>query len=112
MKTFTRWFPAFLLIAVLTCGIPALAATAWVSVPSTPDATGKVLIIGGGLAPSNAVTLKIERSDGFSVEQQEFTTAEGTLRAEFQPPLTGSYSVKAYDQNGTLIGSSNFIHNH
>jgi hypothetical protein len=109
MNPRTMLLPVVLMIVALAHSTPALTANAWLSVPSTADSAGKVIITGGNLPPFTIVTLKIENSSGFAAEQAESTTAEGHVRAEFQAPLSGTYSLKAFDQNGAIIGNSNFI---
>lgn len=110
MKTWTTWLSAFLLMFCLVCGASALAASAWVSVPSTPDSSDKVVITGGNLLPWSTAKVLIRAPDGTNSEQQVTITAEGTLSVAHLPVMPGTYSVKVYDQAETEIGGGNFIY--
>lgn len=108
MNTRIRWLSASLLIAGLTAGTSALAAPISVSVPSTPNAAGSVVITGNNLPAFSAVTVRVIHSSGVKTDQVGAVTANGTFSIEYIPNLTGSYSVKVFDQGGRQIGSGTF----
>jgi hypothetical protein len=96
-----------LLSAGLAFGTSAMAATAWVSVPSTPDASDKVTIAGGNLA-AGTVTVQIVDPNGTTSSQVEAVAADGSFKVDFLPGMPGGYQVMVLDQAGTVIGKGNF----
>jgi hypothetical protein len=101
---------ALALVFILALPAAALvhAEGAWVSVPSTPDASERVLIRGGGLAPLATVTVTVQDASGAKSEQQGLAGEDGTFTTEYLPPVPGSYQVQVTDQQGNLIGRGSF----
>lgn len=108
MNRWTKWLPAFLLSACLAAGPAAMAATAWVSVPSTPDSSGKVTITGGNLTTGSTVTVQIIDPNGTATNQVETVATDGALKVEFLPGMPGGYRVTVLDQSGNEIGKGAF----
>jgi hypothetical protein len=86
-----------------------MAATAWIAVPSAPDASNKVTISGGEFTPASSVAIHIVKPDGEKIVQFATANADGNFTSEFQPVTSGSYQVKVLDSNGSEIGSGDFI---
>lgn len=108
MKPLTKCLLAFLLIFGLAIGSSVMAASAWVSVPSTPDSSDKIVIKAGNLTPWSTVSMRVTHSNGAKTEQLETATASGTLSVEYHPSMPGGHTVKVYKQDGTEIGGGNF----
>lgn len=108
MKTWTKCLLAFLVMSGLAIGSSVMADSAWVSVPSTPDSSDRVLIKAGNLAPWSIVTVCVTHSNGAKTKQLETATAAGTLSVEYHPSMPGGHTVKVYKQDGTEIGGGNF----
>ncbi|GLI39968.1 hypothetical protein KI811_01880 [Geobacter hydrogenophilus] len=108
MNTWIKWLPVFLLTIGLATGQAAMAATAWVSVPSTPDISGKVTITGGNLATGSQVTVQIVDPNGTATRQVETADNSGAIRVEFLPGMPGGYLVTVIDQGGNEIGKGSF----
>jgi len=107
----TRWtsiLRAPLLVAALALGSVALAAEPLVSVPSTPDASGKVVIKGKAVAPLANVTVRFANPQASPIDMVAQAAADGTFALSFLPPITGAYKVTVYDSAGRLIGQGNF----
>lgn len=108
MNKSAKLLPTLLLAAGLVAGSTSLAASAWVSVPSTPDASGKVVITGGNLPSWSAVTVLISLPDGTTTEYAKTIASDGTLSVEYLAGIPGGYSVKIIDQDGKEIGRGHF----
>lgn len=108
MKKWAKFLPVFLLAVGLAYGSSAMAGSAWVSVPSTPDSSGKVVIKGGNLTAWSEVTVSIELPDGTKADQVQTIADDGAISVEYLAGLTGGYAVKVFDQDGKEIGKGNF----
>ncbi len=108
MNKWMKWLPVFLLGVGLATGPSAMAATAWVSVPSTPDSAGKVTITGGNLTTGSTVTVQIVDPNGTTANQVEAVATDGTVKVEFLPGMPGGYHVTVLDQGGKVIGKGTF----
>lgn len=97
-----------LLAISLAINTPVWAARPWVSIPSTPDITDKVVINGGNITPFSAVTVRITWPDGNNVDQNGAVDAEGKFTLDCLPTMIGGYSVTVLDQNGKKIGGGMF----
>ena len=107
----TRWtsiLGAPLLAAALGLGAAAFAAEPSVSVPSTPDTKGMVVIKGQDVAPLANVTVRFENPQAAPIDMVVQTAADGRFALSFMPPITGAYKVTVYDSAGRLIGQGNF----
>lgn len=109
MKTWNKWLSIFFLSAGLMAVSSALAASAWISVPSALDKPDKISITGGGLAPFSNVSLHIIQPDGTTNTQFATIAADGSLAVDYMPVAPGKYTVKVLDQNGRKVGSGDFI---
>ncbi len=98
-----------LVVSMFLVASTAMAATAWIAVPSAPDASNKVTISGGDLAPASSVEIQIEQPDGEQTVKFATVNADGNFSLEIQPVTAGSYKVKVLDGNGSEVGSGNFI---
>jgi hypothetical protein len=108
MKIFRKNVLAFVLTITLAASSSALAADAWISVPSTPDSTDTVQIKGGNLPALSTVTVRFDCSNGIKTEQLENVSDAGTLKVSYIPAMPGGCRVTVLDQAGNEIGSGNF----
>jgi len=99
---------ASLLAAGLGLGAAALAADPLISVPSTPDAAGKVMVRGKDVAPLTNVTVRFENAQASPISLVVQTASNGSFVLPFAPPIPGAYKVSVYDSAGRLIGQGNF----
>lgn len=110
MKKRNKWLPVFLLVSVLMIVSSAMAANAWISVPSALGGGDKVTITGGSLAPFSNVSVQVVLPNGTKTIQHASVTDDGKLSADYMPVAKGKYSVKVLDQNGKVIGGGDFIY--
>lgn len=108
MKALISCLPALLLMFGLAIASSAMAGSAWVSVPSTVDATDKVVIKAGNLTPWSTVTVQVTHSNGAKTTQLVTATAAGMLSLEYRPSTPGAHAVKIFRQDGSEIGGGNF----
>lgn len=94
----------------LAMGAAAWAAEPWVSVPSAPDAYGKVQIQGAELAAYSQVTVRFVNERMAPIDMVTPVAANGRFALKFAPPITGQYLVTVYDANGREIGQGRFGH--
>jgi hypothetical protein len=107
----SRWktiLGAPLLAAGLGLGAAAFAADPSVSVPSTPDASGKVLVRGKDVAPLSNVTVRFENPQASPISMVVQSANNGSFVLSFSPPIAGAYKVTVFDSAGQLIGQGNF----
>jgi hypothetical protein len=105
----TKWFRTSLLILGLVSSF-SIWATPWVSIPSTPDASDKVVIKGGDIEPFTTATVRITWPDGTNVDQVGAVEADGTFIVEFLPTMIGSHTATVLDQKGEKIGGGIFVY--
>jgi hypothetical protein len=108
MNRWIKKLSAFMIIAVLAIASSALAESGWISVPSTPDSTDKVVIKGGNLPAWSTVKVVVTQSNGTVTDQLENVAADGTLKVEYLPATPGGYTVKVYDKAGIELGGGSF----
>lgn len=99
--------PASLLVMAALTGL-AVAADPWVSVPSTVDVSGRVVVNGSTSLPLTNVTVRFSHPQATPIDMVVQAASNGRFVVNFQPLLAGSYTVTAYDSAGRLIGGGNF----
>jgi hypothetical protein len=105
MKSFFK--PASLLVMAALAGM-SLAAGPWVSVPSTVDVSGRVVVKGSTALPLTNVTVRFAHPQASPIDMVVQAAPNGAFSVNFQPLLAGSYTVTAFDSAGRLIGGGNF----
>lgn len=105
-----KWLSASLLAVGLAWGASAVAVGPSVSVPSTADATGKVMIKGADLAAYKNVTVRFMHARLTPIDTVVQVGANGRFALPFAPPIAGAYTVVVFDSNGQQIGQGNFGH--
>jgi hypothetical protein len=90
----------------------ALTSAAWagtpsVSVPSTPDAAGKVVVRGSDFTPNTSITVRFSRDGMTPIDMVAQVSPEGRFVLSFAPPLTGAYTVQVF-AGGREVGHGNF----
>lgn len=101
---------ALLLAISVTSGGSAWAAGPSVSVPSTADASGKVVVKGADLAAYKNVTVRFMHAKLTPIDAVVQVGADGRFVLPFVPPIDGAYTVVVFDSNGQEIGQGNFGH--
>src|SRR3990167_5918578 len=101
---------ASLLAVGVAWGVSAWAAGPSVSVPSTADATGKVIIKGADLAAYKNVTVRFTHAKLTPIDTVVQVGSNGRFVLPFAPPIDGAYAVMVFDSNGQQIGQGNFGH--
>lgn len=107
----TRWTSVLcrsLLATGLGLGAAAFAADHSISVPSTPDASGKVVIRGRHVAPLSNITVRFENPQASPINMVVQSAADGSFALGFVAPITGAYKVTVYNSAGRPIGQGNF----
>lgn len=98
--------------ALFVLALPAMlwaqGTTAWVSVPSTPNSSDRVVIRGGNLVPLSTVTISVQELAGARSDQLAVVGPDGTLAVEYLPPVPGGYTVRVTDQQGVALGGGSF----
>lgn len=102
------WMHTILLSAALAMGTAAHAGKAWISVPSTPTGEDSIVITGGALPPSSAVTVLITYPNGMQTKQTEAVDATGNLQVVLPLATPGGYAVKVLDAKGRTLGGGRF----
>ena len=110
MNIRTKLLSTALLAIGLACSASAFAAGPSVSVPSTADATGKVMIKGADLAAYKSVTVRFMHAKLTPIDTVVQVDASGRFVLPFEPPVSGAYTVVVCDSNGQQIGQGNFGH--
>jgi hypothetical protein len=105
MKSFFK--PASLLVMATLTGM-AWAADPWVSVPSTVDLSGRVVVKGLTALPLTNVTVRFAHPQAAPIDMVVQAASSGAFSVSFQPLIVGSYTVTAFDSAGRLIGGGNF----
>lgn len=90
----------------------ALASAAWaatpsVSVPSTPDAAGRVAVRGSDFTPNASITVRFSREGMTPIDMVTQVSPDGRFVLSFVPPLTGAYTVQVFAA-GREVGRGNF----
>ncbi len=97
-------FRGVLLATGIALAAPVFAAQPWISVPSTADENQQMVVTGGNLSPSSAVSLQITHPDGMVTSQIMAVDGAGRLKLVYPLSAPGGYRVKIYDTAGTLVG--------
>jgi type 1 fimbria pilin len=108
MKVSVKAISTSLATIALTASVLAWAAVPSVSVPSTPDVDGKVLISGNELAANTNITVRFATDNMAPIDIVVQVAANGTFSIKFTPPINGGYAVTVYDSNGQQIGAGRF----
>lgn len=106
----SKLLSASLLSIGLAWGTSAFAAGPSVSVPSTADATGKVMVRGADLAAYKNVTVRVMHAKLTPIDRVIQVGADGRFVLPFEPPISGAYTVVVFDSNGQQVGQGNFGH--
>lgn len=101
---------AAMLMSGLALGISAWAGQPSVSVPSTPDAAGKIVVKGAELAAYSNVTVRFMHEKLSPIDVVVQVAANGSFALKFDPPIVGGYTVMVYDRSGQKVGQGNFGH--
>lgn len=110
MKFWIRVPSATLLAVGMAWGASAWAAGPSVSVPSTADATGRVVIKGADLAAFKNVTVRFMHAKMAPIDTVVQVGADGRFVLPFAPPIPGAYTVLVFDSNAVQVGQGNFGH--
>lgn len=104
------WASRVLVASALAVGSLTAIAGPSVSIPSTPDITGKVNVRGTAVAAYSNVTVRFIHDKMTPVDLVAQAAANGSFTVKFEPPITGAYSVIVFDSAGKQIGSGSFGH--
>ena len=105
MRSFFK--PASLHAMATLAGL-SWAADPWVSVPSTVDLSGRVVVKGSTALALTNVTVRFAHPQALPIDMVVQAAANGAFSVSFQPMLVGSYTVTAFDSAGRRIGGGNF----
>lgn len=108
MQVGVKFISESLLTIGVALGACAYAAAPSVSVPSTPDASGQVVIKGMDLAAYSNVTVRFMHAQLSPIDMVAQVAGNGTFLVRFAPPVNGAYSVQVFDDQGRPIGRGNF----
>jgi hypothetical protein len=108
MTIWVKFLFASLLVLGASLGASVWAAQPSVSVPSTPDVDGKVLIKGRDLVAYTSVTVRFTHAQMTPIDMVTQVGGDGAFAIKFAPPINGGYSVVVFDTGGREIGQGNF----
>ena len=109
--TFRFKFPCTAtLLSSLVLSVAAWAGQPSVSVPSTPDASGKIVVKGADLVAYSSVTVRFLHDKLSPIDMVVQVAANGSFALPFAPPVVGGYTVMVYDGSGQKVGQGNFGH--
>lgn len=92
----------------LAAAAMACAAGPTVSIPSTPDTAGKLVVKGQAVAPLANITVRFAHAQAAPIDMVVQSSAAGQFAASFSPPIPGSYKVTVFDSGGREIGRGSF----